>query len=121
MWLALLAGAVLLVGCGVFFAAQNLGRADQYASVASFFLALLTAIASVLSLARSRAKERTDDGGEQGSRPGHGRTVNYIQRVDAVQTGDGAYMNLNLTKIIEQPPTKRNRRSREPGPPSGLG
>lgn len=113
MWLALLAGAVVLVGCGVFFAVQDLGRAEEYASVASFFLALLTAIGSVLSLTRSRSKERTDGGGEQGKLPGRGMTVNYAWRNDVVQTGDRA--TASVTKILGQPSRKRSRRSRGSG------
>lgn len=43
VWLAMLAVAVVLAGCGIFFALQDLGTANEYASIASFFLALLIA------------------------------------------------------------------------------
>jgi hypothetical protein len=119
VWLALLAGAAVLLGCGVFFAVQDLGKAEEYASVASFFLALLTAIGSVLSLIRSRSKERTAGDGEQGKPPGRGTTVNYAWGNDVVQTGEGSYGN--VIKIVGQPPGNRVRRNRRPRPPSGRG
>ena len=53
-WAVLAAGAVVFVGCGIFLALQSLGTANDYATIASFFLALVTAIGSWLSLARSR-------------------------------------------------------------------
>jgi hypothetical protein len=100
MWLVMGAGAVVLVGCGVFFAVQDLGHADQYASVASFFLALLTAIASAVALARSKSKEEH----AEGQRPRRGPTVNLAWRNEHVQQGDGTVAN--ITKIVEAPSQK---------------
>ena len=51
-WIIGLVVATVLAGVGVFFAVQGLSRADQYASVASFLLALVTAGFSVLDRAR---------------------------------------------------------------------
>jgi hypothetical protein len=106
MWLVMGAGAVVLVGCGVFFAFQNLGHADQYASVASFFLALLTAIASAVALARSKSKEQRADGREENQPPRRGPTVNLAWGNEHVQQGDGTVAN--ITKIVEAPSPKES-------------
>jgi len=102
MWLALLASAVILAGAGIFFAVQSLGRADQYASVASFFVALLTAIASALALLRSRSKPRITEGSENkplqsSSRPA---VFNFAWRNKAVQYGPRSTMN--ITEVAKQ-------------------
>jgi hypothetical protein len=59
-WAVLSAGAAVFVGCGIFFAFQGLGAANDYATIASFFLALVTAIGSWFSLARSRQKQEKE-------------------------------------------------------------
>ncbi len=107
MWLVMGAGAVVLVACGVFFAFQNLGHADQYASVASFFLALLTAIGSVVALARSKSKEQHADGSEENQLSRRGPTVNLAWGNEHVQQGDGTVAN--ITKIVEVPSQKESR------------
>ena len=106
MWLVMGAGAIVLVACGVFFAFQGLGHADQYASVASFFLALLTAIASAVALARSKSKERRADGSEDNRPSRWGPTVNLAWRNQHVQQGDGTVAN--ITKIVEAPSRKES-------------
>ena len=99
MWLALLASAVILVGSGIFFATQSLGRADQYASVASFFLALLTAVTAVFSLLHSRSKPQVTGGtGDKAARPPRRTTVlNLAWRNKAVQYGSHSTMNITNT------------------------
>jgi hypothetical protein len=106
MWLVMGAGAVVLVGCGVFFALQDLGHADQYASVASFFLALLTAIGSVVALARSKSKEQHADGSQENQRPRRGPAVNLAWGNENVQQGDGTVAN--IIKIVEAPSSKES-------------
>jgi len=110
MWLALLAGAAVLVGCGVFFALQNLGHADQYASVASFFLALLTAIGSAVALARSKPPEQSTEGSQQ-SRPRRGWVLNFFGWNRVVIHGNRSVVNIN-DGTAEMPTQK------ESGPPS---
>jgi hypothetical protein len=107
MWLVMAAGAVVLVGCGVFFALQNLGHADHYASVASFFLALLTAIGSVVALARPKSKEQHAGGGQENQPPRRGPAVNLAWRNEHVQQGDGTVAN--ITEIVEAPSQKEGR------------
>lgn len=113
-WLAMLAGAVVLVGCGVFFAFQNLGNAALYASVASFFLALLTASGSMLSLVRSKLREQTANGSKEdqpsGRNPVFKWIINIAVRNKHVQTGSESVMN--IIEIVEQSSRKGWRRNR---------
>lgn len=87
----LVIGSAALIGVGVaFFVRQDLGAADQYASVASFFVGTLGLVISALSLIRGRS-ERTDPA------PG-GHTSNVIiNNATAVQTGDHSTMHVNRT------------------------
>jgi hypothetical protein len=64
LWAALSSGAAVLIGCGIFFAFQDLGTANDYATIASFFLALLIAIGSALSFVRSKQEPETAAPGE---------------------------------------------------------
>jgi membrane protein implicated in regulation of membrane protease activity len=107
MWLVMGAGAVVLVACGVFFAFQDLGHADQYASVASFFLALLTAIASAVALARSKRKEQSADSTES-QRSGRRGALNVAIGNTNVQQGDGNSAEV----IVVRPSRKASRRNR---------
>jgi hypothetical protein len=110
MWLAMLVIATVLVGCGIFFAFQNLGTANEYASIASFFLALLTAAGSALSLTRSKsAKEASNKAGEN-QHQGHGTSFNIAMNNEIVQQGPNA--NARIIKTVVLPPRKRNRRGR---------
>lgn len=114
MWLAMLAGAVVLVGCGVFFALQDLGRADQYASVASFFLGLVTAIGSVLALARTKPKGQQADPSRQNQPPTRGATFNFLRNNGVVVQGDRS--RVNVTRTVEVPSRKGSRRVGPSGP-----
>lgn len=113
-WLAMLAGAVVLVGCGIFFAFQNLGNAALYASVASFFLALLTASGSVLSLVRSKSREQTANGSKEDQPPRRNPVFNWIINIAVknkhVQTGPESVMS--IIEIVQQSPRKGGRRNR---------
>lgn len=104
MWLVMGAGAVVLVGCGVFFALQDLGHAEQYASVASFFLALLTATGSVVALSRSKSREQHASGGGENQPSRRSPTINVAWGNEHVQQGDGTIAN--ITKIVEARPRK---------------
>jgi len=110
MWLAMLVAAAVLVGCGVFFAFQDLGKANAYASIASFFLALVTAAGSVLSRARSKSVKGADNKGEENQHQGHGARHIIAIDNDLVQTGDNAIGNVTKTVIL--PPRERNHRRR---------
>jgi hypothetical protein len=110
MWLAMLAVAVVLTGCGVFFALQDLGTASEYASIASFFLALLTASGSVISRAQSRPKDLTDSSSSRenpGSVPGGPVNVAFDNTV--VQQGPNAHAKIK--KIVDRRPERKARRS----------
>jgi Na+/melibiose symporter-like transporter len=97
MWLAMLASAAVLVGCGVFFALQDLGNAGQYAGVASFFLALLTAAGSLVSLARSKSREQAAKGSEGNQHRVARTTLVLAWRNKYFQHGDRPIMIINET------------------------
>jgi hypothetical protein len=108
MWLIMLATAVVLTGCGVFFALQDLGAANDYATIASFFLALLTASASVLSLTRSKVKIRDESGSKENPHEARGATVNVAYDNDNVVQGDGNHVG--YIKIVAPQPAQKGRR-----------
>jgi hypothetical protein len=87
-WLVLLAFAVLLVAAGVFFATQELSVADQYASVASFFLALVVAGASTVGRLRAGRSRTGDAGGTRPASRWRGARVAFGN--DQVNQGDHA-------------------------------
>lgn len=70
--------AVALLGTGVFFAVQNLDRADKYASVASFLLAL--AIAGVTLVIHLRRRGKPADSSSEPQR------IYHIDRAGTVFT-----------------------------------
>jgi hypothetical protein len=106
VWLILLVGAAALIGCGIFFAVQNLGHADEYASVASFFLALLTAIGSVLSVARSKSdKDAPEPAADSRGKSSWQTTIKG--NVGALQQGDGSVMKITLDKASASNPANR--------------
>jgi hypothetical protein len=93
-WAGWTALAVVLVLAGVFFATQDLGPADQYASVLSFLLALAVAGTSVLR-GRNRSGEPANPPQtvtRQGDRIAHGEVVTQ---------GDGS--RLTYTKNVYPP------------------
>jgi hypothetical protein len=98
-WLVVLLGAVALVGCSVFLAFQNLGNAALDATVASFFVALLTAAGSLLVLSRSKSRKEDAHRAEESKSTGSGlarkRTINILRGNENVQTGDGSIMVVN--------------------------
>lgn len=98
-WLVMLFGAVVLVGCGVILAFQNLGNAALYATVASFFLALLTAAGSLLVLSRSKSDEGAAHGATESKSSGRvfvrKGALNLVHGNENVQTGDRSIMFVN--------------------------
>ena len=110
MWLAMLAGAMVLTGCGVFFALQDLGTANEYASIASFFLALLTASGSLISLTRSKSRDRTGSSSKEdpGSIPSGPVNVAF----DNILVQQGPNANAKIKKIVDQRPERKARRNR---------
>jgi len=117
-WLIVLLGAVALVGCGVFLAFQNLGNAALYATVASFFLALLTAAASLLVLSRSKRNEEAAHSATESKSSGRflvrKRTINLLRGNENVQTGDGSIMVVNQAGLQHSSP------ERDRGPARGV-
>jgi hypothetical protein len=95
IWVALSLGAAVFVGCGVIFAFQDLGTATDYATIASFFLALLTAAGSLLSFARSKREHEAapDDKGSQ--KPALGRLM-IFGNVGGVQQGNRTRMDVTM-------------------------
>jgi uncharacterized protein YceK len=108
MWLAMLAVAVVLTGCGVFFALQDLGTANGYASIASFFLALLTASGSVISRIRSKPKDRTDSGSNE--TPGATLSGPVNVAFDNILVQQGPNASAKIKKIVDQRPERKVRR-----------
>jgi hypothetical protein len=107
-WVVGLVAAAALAGAGVFFAVQGLGRADQYASVASFLLALATSGFAVLDRARARLETPPAPSGGP-TAPAEVVTNNYrISDNDVVQTGPRSVAIVNRGN--EPPGTKRHRR-----------
>jgi amino acid transporter len=64
-WAILLFGTVVFVGCGIFLSLQDLGTATNYSNIASFLLALLTGIGSLLSLRRTKQENKPAQEGEK--------------------------------------------------------
>jgi hypothetical protein len=106
VWLTLLVCAAVLTGCGIFFAMQNLGAANEYASIASFFLALLTAAGSALSLARAKpGKHTSEPAAERRGNSSWQTTING--NVGALQQGDGSVMEITLDAVPSPKPDHR--------------
>ena len=97
-WAGLVAGTVALVGMGIFLIAQGSGGASEYASIASFFLAIPMAAASIVSLVDARSKSRAEGEGGRTERRSHraGKTNSFIRRSGVVQTGEHAVANVNI-------------------------
>ncbi|MFC7548130.1 hypothetical protein [Plantactinospora sp. GCM10030261] len=64
-WFAILVLALALAGAIAFLARQGLERADRYASVAAFLLALLVAGGTIVAALSRRSAPRTDDAGRR--------------------------------------------------------
>ncbi|MGW4940823.1 hypothetical protein ACWEOZ_04430 [Actinoplanes sp. NPDC004185] len=95
-WAAPIALAVLLAGAGVFFAVQDLGRADQYASVGSFLLALAVAGGSVVLHLRRRGDDPAPPA-EQAPATADPSSRNTIVDAGVVFTGPGARADITFT------------------------
>jgi hypothetical protein len=98
-WHILLAGAGALVGCGIFLALQDLGTATDWASIGSFFLALITGIGAALSFARSKPEEASP-----AEERGRGTVFNVGNQI--VVSGDHSH----VTATFGEPPSKAGTR-----------
>lgn len=99
LWAALSASAAVFIGCGIFFAFQDLGTANDYATIASFFLALLTAAGSLLSFLRSKdGQDATTHG--QGSRNRVHRSLVVLGNVkdSGIQIGHRNRMKVSIQR-----------------------
>jgi hypothetical protein len=117
-WLVVLLGAAALVGCSVFLAFQNLGNAALDATVASFFLALLTAAGSLIVLSRSKSRQEATHGAKESKSTGRvlgpKRIINILRGNENVQTGDGSIMVVNQAGP-QHPSLERHRRPARSG------
>jgi hypothetical protein len=109
LWVALSVGAAVFIGCGIFFAVQNLGTANDYATIASFFLALLTAIGSALSFLRSKKEESPPHSTGQAQEPSGGTVVN-LGYIGSYQHGDGNYADVYIDASGQEHKRARKRR-----------
>lgn len=105
-WAVLSAGAAVFIGCGIFFAFQDLGTANAYATIASFFLALVTAVGSLVSLAHSKQEKESGDH-RRAARRSRGISVLIARRSGIVNQGDIDTVNIWATP----PPEKKTRKS----------
>jgi hypothetical protein len=90
--LALFGCAVLLAITGGLFASLDLGSADQYASVASFFLALIAALGSALSWVRRSARTPDPDAAADAQPGPKTWTASIAVKSQNVQQGPGSVM-----------------------------
>jgi hypothetical protein len=107
----MLASALVLAGAGVFFAVQDLGTANEYASIASFFLALLTAAGSLLSLARAKTKQSAATSKKpRNTQSAHGPILSMVLGAKVVQYGANSSATVN--ESIPAGSGKKGRRTR---------
>jgi hypothetical protein len=109
MWHVSLAGAAVLIGCGIFLALQDLGTATNWASVGSFFLALVTGIGSVLSFVSAKSKKKASAHRGNNRVRGRGKIINVGNQI--VVIGDRPHVEATFG---EPPPSqsKGQRKSR---------
>ena len=105
-WVILSAGAAVFIGCGIFFVFQDLGTANAYATIASFFLALVTAVGSLVSLARSKQKKESGDHNEE-TRQSRGICLLFAWGNRMVNQGDIEHVDIWATP----PPEKKTPKS----------
>lgn len=108
LWHAWLAGAAVLIGCGIFLALQDLGTATDWASVGSFFLALVTGIGSALSFVSTRSRKEASAHRENSRVRGHGTVINVGNQM--VVNGDHSHVKATFGE--PPPPGKSKRKSR---------
>jgi hypothetical protein len=107
-WQILLAGAAVLIGCGIFFSLQDLGTANDYATIASFFLALVTATGSALAFTRSKSEQKSADRSGQDQLRGRSTIINMGN--DMVINGDHSHVQATF----EVPPSRKQDRNGKP-------
>jgi hypothetical protein len=111
MWLTAGGFAVAFVLAGVFFGTRDsLGDADQFASIGSFLLALVTLGATAVMALRRRAADETPPA--SGSRI----TINDVHSSGNLQIGDGTTATMT-NNYYPSPPE----RSAAPAPPESPG
>jgi len=97
LWAAMSVGAAVFIGCGIFFALQDLGAANDYATIASFFLALLTAGGSLLSFMYSKREQPADPRGQESRKPAS-RSYVWVRNAKAVQIGDHNQQDITVNQ-----------------------
>jgi hypothetical protein len=111
LWVALSICAVALIGCGVFFALQDLGTANDYATVASFFLALITAVGSVVSFVHSKHEAMPTHDEAAQRRQGSGGTIFTFGPVGMIGTGKSR-IRARINMPSQEPKVSANRKRR---------
>jgi hypothetical protein len=106
LWAALSAGAAVLIGCGIFFALQDIGTANEWASIGSFFLALVTAVGSLLSLVRSKQEKEPAAHKGSGRKPARA-SIMFAWRNGQVVHGD--HIDLGDVNIYMSPSSKKRK------------
>lgn len=109
IWLAI-ASVALVSASAIFFTMQDLSTADQYASVASFFVGLVgLALAALSYLANRTTPNATTP--PDALPPSAGTVVNNLNNCDNVQTGTSSTMNVYREILVTAP--DKSRRSRK--------
>lgn len=112
-WAVLSDGAVVFIGCGIFFAFQSLGTANDYASIASFFVALLTAAGSLFSLVRSKQEKAARAQSERDRRTGSRSLLLAWKTTGIVNRGDNArFEDIHIGAL---PPQEEEEKQEESG------
>lgn len=111
LWAALSICAAVLIGCGIFFALQDLGTANDYATIGSFFLALVAAAGSLLSFARSKqqAEAAARHEARQSQQPSSGSMINH-GNIGNYQSGPGAVAHIVINRSGQASQVKKRRK-----------
>jgi threonine/homoserine/homoserine lactone efflux protein len=108
LWAAMSVGAAVFIGGGIFFALQDLGTANDYATIASFFLALLTAGGSLLSFMHSKREQPPDPHGQESRKPAS-RSYVLVRNAKAVQIGDHNQQDITVYQAGQAKKSKGKR------------
>lgn len=109
LWAALSLGVAVFIGCGIFFAFQDLGAATDYATIASFFLALLTAAGSLLTFVRSKRKQEATVPRAEGSQKLTRGSLIVLGNVGGIQRGNHNNMDVSMSEPHQEKKHKHKR------------
>lgn len=110
-WALLAIGAVVLVGTSIALAVTGSGTTSEYATIASFFVAVPVAVASVISIAEARSKAKDDDQKEPEPETIRTGTTNVnITNAGVVQTAPNAVADVYIDNAGNYQPDRPKRR-----------